>query len=201
MLALCTSLLMLWPLAPATTSDEAAAEQPSSPAQAELRWLGTPPLGTPPLGTPPTEGRPRKRPKEQAPPTPAPPGPVPVPPTPVPPAPEPPAPVPPEPVPPTPIPPVPLPPGPVPPLPTPEGALSCRLRTPEAPRGGRLEVEGEGFGKTPVVRIDKRATRMIERTRNRIAVQISADSEGGPVTVTAAGQQAACGTLTIIGRN
>jgi hypothetical protein len=90
---------------------------------------------------------------------------------------------------------------PVPPAPAPgPSAPACRLLTPEAPRGGRLEVEGE-FGKTPVVRIGGRVARMLERSPQRIAVQIAADSNGGPVTVTADGRDMQCGMLIIIGRD
>jgi hypothetical protein len=78
---------------------------------------------------------------------------------------------------------------------------SCELMTTEAPRGGRLEVEGQGFGKAPLVRIASRVTRMIERTETRIAVQIPRDSDGGPVTVKIGELEIACGTLTIIGKN
>jgi hypothetical protein len=91
--------------------------------------------------------------------------------------------------------------GPSGPRPTPAPALRCTLRTPEAPRGGRLEVEGDAFGKTPVLRIGGRIARILERSELRIAVQIPRDSDGGAVTVTARGAEAECGTLTIIGRN
>jgi len=80
-------------------------------------------------------------------------------------------------------------------------ALTCTLITREAPRGGLLEVEGAGFGKAPLVRIAGRVTRMIERTETKISVQIHPDSNGGAVTVHAGKLQAACGTLTIIGKN
>jgi hypothetical protein len=80
-------------------------------------------------------------------------------------------------------------------------ALTCRLLTEEGPRGGRLEVEGQGFGKAPLVRIAGRITRMIERTETKIAVQIPIDSNGGPVSVKAGKLEAECGTLTIIGKN
>ena len=80
--------------------------------------------------------------------------------------------------------------------------VACTLLTTEAPRGGRLEVEGKNFGRAPVVRIAGRAiTRILERTETKISVQIPADSDGGPVTVHAGAQQATCGTLTIIGKN
>lgn len=78
---------------------------------------------------------------------------------------------------------------------------SCTLRTAEGPRGGRLEVEGWGFGKAPLVRIGSKVTRMIERTKTRIAVQIPRDSDGGAVTVKVGELEIACGTLTIIGKN
>ena len=78
---------------------------------------------------------------------------------------------------------------------------SCTLRTTEAPRGGRLEVEGKGFGKSPLVRIADRVTRIIERTETTIAVQIHADSNGGEVTLQSDGQRVSCGTLTIVGKN
>jgi hypothetical protein len=80
-------------------------------------------------------------------------------------------------------------------------APSCALLTTEGPRGGRLEVEGQGFGKAPLVRIASRVTRMIERTETKIAVQIPVDSDGGPVTVKLGELEIACGTLTIIGKN
>ena len=80
-------------------------------------------------------------------------------------------------------------------------AVTCKLITVEAPRGGRLEVEGAGFGKAPLVRIAGRVTRMIERTETKIAVQIHADSDGGAVTVHAGKLKAECGSLTIIGKN
>ena len=78
---------------------------------------------------------------------------------------------------------------------------SCRLLTTEGPRGGRLEVEGQGFGKAPLVRISGKITRMIERTETKIAVQIPVDSDGGPVTVKSGELEIACGSLTIIGKN
>jgi hypothetical protein len=80
-------------------------------------------------------------------------------------------------------------------------AMTCTLLTTEAPRGGRLEVEGTGFGKAPLVRIAGRVTRMIERTETKIAVQIHIDSNGGAVSVKSGGLEAQCGTLTIIGKN
>lgn len=83
----------------------------------------------------------------------------------------------------------------------PKPGPSCTLRTTEAPRGGRLEVEGKGFGKSPLVRIADRVTRIIERTETTIAVQIHADSDGGEVSVQVGGQRVACGTLTIVGKN
>lgn len=79
--------------------------------------------------------------------------------------------------------------------------LSCTLVTTEAPRGGRLEVKGQAFGKTPVVRIAGRVTRTIERSDTSIAVQIHRDSDGGTVTVKAGGVEVECGTLTIIGKD
>jgi hypothetical protein len=85
--------------------------------------------------------------------------------------------------------------------PKPAAAPTCTLLTTEGPRGGRLEVEGLGFGKAPLVRIAGKITRLIERTETRIAVQIPRDSDGGPVTVKVADLEIACGTLTIIGRN
>src|SRR5262245_64327037 len=80
-------------------------------------------------------------------------------------------------------------------------SATCTLLTPEGPRGGRLEVEGQGFGKAPLVQIAGRVTRMIERTETRIAVQIPRDSDGGPVSVKIGTLEVACGTLTIIGKN
>ena len=80
-------------------------------------------------------------------------------------------------------------------------SATCTLLTPEGPRGGRLEVEGQGFGKAPLVQIAGKVTRMIERTETRIAVQIPADSDGGAVSVKIGPLEVACGTLTIIGKN
>ena len=78
---------------------------------------------------------------------------------------------------------------------------TCALVVSEGPRGGRLEVDGENFGKAPLVKIAGKVTRMIERTPKGIAVQIPIDSNGGAVTVKVGEIEAACGTLTIIGKN
>jgi hypothetical protein len=80
-------------------------------------------------------------------------------------------------------------------------ALTCKLLTSEAPAGGRLDVEASHFGTTPVVRIAGKAMRMIERTATRIGVQISADSNGGEVTLQAGKQNVVCGTLVITGQD
>ncbi len=80
-----------------------------------------------------------------------------------------------------------------------EAKVTCTLLTPEAPRGGRLEVEGKGFGKAPVIKIGGAITRIIERPGDRIAVQIPRKSDGGPVVVRVDGDEYTCGTLTIIG--
>jgi hypothetical protein len=85
--------------------------------------------------------------------------------------------------------------------PKPKAGPTCSLRTTEAPRGGRLEVEGTLFGKSPLVRIADRVTRIIERTETSLAVQIHADSNGGEVTVQIGGLRVPCGTLTIVGKN
>jgi hypothetical protein len=85
--------------------------------------------------------------------------------------------------------------------PKPAPAASCTLLTPEGPRGGRLEVEGQGFGQSPLVRIGGKVCRMIERTESRISAQIPADSNGGPVTVKTGKTELQCGTLTIIGKD
>lgn len=73
--------------------------------------------------------------------------------------------------------------------------------TTEAPRGGQIDVRGEGFGATPVVRIGGKVTRILRRNATEIRVQIPRDSDGGSVTVQAAGNTAECGALTIIGTN
>ena len=78
---------------------------------------------------------------------------------------------------------------------------SCRLPSEEGPRGGRLVVEGAGFGRTPLVRIGDRVTRILSRLEHAVAVQIPADSDGGPVTLEAGGVRAACGWLTIVGKH
>jgi len=83
----------------------------------------------------------------------------------------------------------------------PKAAPTCTLLTTEAPRGGRLEVEGTDFGKAPLVRIANRVTRIIERTETTIAVQIHKDSDGGEVTVQVGKARIPCGTLTIIGKD
>jgi len=77
--------------------------------------------------------------------------------------------------------------------------ITCTLLTKEAPRGGRLEVEGEKLGKSPVVKIGGAVTRIIERPGDKIAVQIPAKSDGGAVIVRVDGKDIECGTLTIIG--
>jgi hypothetical protein len=76
---------------------------------------------------------------------------------------------------------------------------SCTLLTKEAPRGGRLEVQGTKLGKSPVVKIGGSVTRIIERPGDKIAVQIPKKSDGGVVIVLVDGKDVECGTLTIIG--
>ena len=78
-------------------------------------------------------------------------------------------------------------------------AITCELLTKEAPRGGRLEVQGDKLGKSPVVKIGGVVTRIIERPGDKIAVQIPRKSDGGAVIVRVDGNDVACGTLTIIG--
>jgi hypothetical protein len=78
-------------------------------------------------------------------------------------------------------------------------AASCTLLTKEAPRGGRLEVQGTKLGKSPVVKIGGSVTRIIERPGDKIAVQIPKKSDGGAVIVLVDGKDVECGTLTIIG--
>ena len=80
-----------------------------------------------------------------------------------------------------------------------EQAVTCTLLTKEAPRGGRLEVQGQKLGKSPVVKIGGVVTRIIERPGDKIAVQIPRKSDGGEVIVRVDGTDIACGTLTIIG--
>jgi hypothetical protein len=77
--------------------------------------------------------------------------------------------------------------------------ITCTLLTKEAPRGGRLEVQGTKLGKSPVVKIGGSVTRIIERPGDKIAVQIPKKSDGGAVIVLVDGKDVACGTLTIIG--
>jgi hypothetical protein len=81
----------------------------------------------------------------------------------------------------------------------PEPVITCTLLTKEAPRGGRLEVEGSKLGKSPVVKIGGTVTRIIERPGDKIAVQIPTKSNGGAVIVRVDGKDIACGTLEIIG--
>ena len=80
-----------------------------------------------------------------------------------------------------------------------ESAVTCTLLTKEAPRGGRLEVQGAKLGKSPVVKIGGAITRIIERPGDTIAVQIPRKSNGGEVVVRVEGTDVPCGTLTIIG--
>ena len=78
-------------------------------------------------------------------------------------------------------------------------AATCELLTKEAPRGGRLEVQGDKLGKSPVVKIGGVVTRIIEQPGDKIAVQIPKKSDGGEVVVRVDGSDVLCGTLTIIG--
>lgn len=80
-----------------------------------------------------------------------------------------------------------------------EPAITCTLLTKEAPRGGRLEVQGDRLGKSPVVKIGGAVTRIIERPGDKIAVQIPTKSDGGAVVVRVDGKDVECGSLTIIG--
>ena len=82
-----------------------------------------------------------------------------------------------------------------------EASLQCKLLTAEAPRGGELRVSGKGFGESPLVRINGKVARILSHNRAGIRVQVHKDSDGGLVTVHAAGKQAKCGTLEIMGRN
>ena len=78
---------------------------------------------------------------------------------------------------------------------------TCVLLTREAPRGGRLEVQGNQLEAAALVRIDGHFTRIIERTKDTIAVQIPRESNGGKVTLQAARRTLTCGRLKIIGLN
>jgi len=80
-------------------------------------------------------------------------------------------------------------------------ALECTLQTLEAPAGGRLEVTGKRFGKSPLVRIAGKVARLIDRYDDTIAAQIPKKSQGGEVSVHASGEKAVCGKLTILGKN
>jgi hypothetical protein len=75
----------------------------------------------------------------------------------------------------------------------------CNLLVKEAPRGGQLEVQGQKFGASPVVRVGNQVTRILRREQDKISVQIPRNSNGGPVTVLVAGKKQECGSLTIIG--
>ncbi len=85
--------------------------------------------------------------------------------------------------------------------PTDKPAFTCTLVTTEAPRGGQLDVHGDNFGATPVLRIGGKVTRILRRNTTDIRVQIPTDSNGGSVTVQSNGTTVECGTLTIIGTN
>jgi hypothetical protein len=78
---------------------------------------------------------------------------------------------------------------------------TCSLAEAEQPRGGRLDVLGNGFGQAPVVRIAAKPARMLERRSDRISVQVPPDSDGGPVTLQSEAHTTKCGTLVIIGKN
>lgn len=78
---------------------------------------------------------------------------------------------------------------------------SCSLYTTKGPRGGRLELRGEHLGRTPLVLIGGRVAPILQRRKTLIAAQIHRDSDGGRVSIKAAGVQVECGTLTIVGKN
>jgi len=79
--------------------------------------------------------------------------------------------------------------------------VSCKLLTEESPRGGQIDIQGDRFGQTPLVRIGERVARMISRTKTELSVQVHRDSDGGPVTVQVGKTRAVCGWLTIIGKD
>ncbi|MET0390973.1 MAG: hypothetical protein ABW321_33690 [Polyangiales bacterium] len=79
--------------------------------------------------------------------------------------------------------------------------VPCSLAEAEQPRGGRLEIVGQGFGTSPVVRIAGKPVRMIERRAERISIQIPTDSDGGAITLLNDGRASHCGELVIIGKN
>jgi len=81
----------------------------------------------------------------------------------------------------------------------PTAVISCSLIASEAPRGGQLDLHGEGFGATLVVRIGGKVARILRRNATDIRVQIPRDSAGGSVTVHAGATTGECGSLTIIG--
>jgi pyruvate/2-oxoglutarate dehydrogenase complex dihydrolipoamide acyltransferase (E2) component len=90
---------------------------------------------------------------------------------------------------------------PVAPAPKPEPPPLCTLGEAEQPRGGKLDVLGEHFGSAPVVRIAGKPARILLRKQDRISVQIPADSNGGPITLTDEKKNGDCGTLVIIGKD
>ena len=90
------------------------------------------------------------------------------------------------------------------PIPAPAPAKnspSCRLLTEEAPRGGRLEVQTERVGRTPLVLVNGEVVRILMRKNDLISAQIPRDSDGGMVTIKVDGEQLPCGTLSIVGKN
>lgn len=87
------------------------------------------------------------------------------------------------------------------PGPSDKGGPACKVVTEEAPRGGQLEISGQHWGRTPIVRIGDTVTRMLRREKDLIAVQIPRDSNGGAVTIQVDGKKIPCGDLKIIGKN
>jgi hypothetical protein len=79
--------------------------------------------------------------------------------------------------------------------------LTCNLLGKQAPRGGKIDLEGKGFGATPVIRIGGKVVRVLQRGSNQISAQVPDDSDSGAVTITDSGSTAYCGSLEIIGKD
>lgn len=79
-------------------------------------------------------------------------------------------------------------------------ALTCRVNTQRAPRGGTITLTGTGFGRGATVRIGGNIAVTSRGRGGQLHAQVPRNSAGGMVSIQDGGRRSNCGQLQVIGR-